>query len=203
MSDVESISNSLKNKNRRLSIKIGIGVVCMFGFAYLMVPLYSLVCKQTGINGKVYQAKVDPNLRIDYSREVSVVFSAAVHGHLHMQFKPLIKHITIHPGETKEVYFFSENDTGRFITVQAVPSITPGEAAKYIKKTQCFCFTQQSFVKNEEVDMPVIFHIDPNIPKYITSITLNYTMFDADRFNKHKPQLQRGWIHLEDKASTT
>lgn len=200
MSDPESPSDSLKDKNRRLSIKIGVGVVCMFGFAYLMVPLYSLVCKQTGINGKVYQAKVDPNLKIDYSREVTVIFSAAVHGHLNMQFKPLVRRISMHPGETKEVYFFSENDTGRFITVQAVPSITPGEAAKYIKKTQCFCFTQQSFVKNEKVDMPVIFHIDPDVPKYITSITLNYTMFDADRFNKHKPQLQRDWIHLEDKA---
>lgn len=197
MNDPSDHAKALASKNKRLGIKLGIGVVAMFGFAYLMVPLYSLVCKQTGINGKVYQAKEDPHVKIDYSRTIHVVFSSSVHGGLHMAFKPLIRQITIHPGETKEIYFFSQNKTGRFITVQAVPSITPGEAAKYLKKTQCFCFTQQSFVKNEKVDMPVIFHLDPDIPKYIQSISLNYTMFDADRFNKHQPQLQKGWIHLE------
>ena len=43
---------SQARKNKVLLIKLSLGVLFMFGFAYMLVPLYSLVCKQWGINGK-------------------------------------------------------------------------------------------------------------------------------------------------------
>ena len=184
-------------KNKRLLIKLSLGVLFMFGFAYMLVPLYNLVCKKTGINGKsTLRDAWNASPFVDQSRDITVQFTTTIHGDLPFQFKPLIKKITLHPGETKQVYFFAENDTGKIITVQAIPSIAPGEAAKYLKKTQCFCFTQQTFSQGERVDMPVIFHIDPEIPHDIKYLTLNYTLFDATHFIKKEKQYTQGRIPI-------
>jgi len=170
----------------------------MFGFCFMLVPLYALVCKQTGINGKVFGAvAIDPNMMVDKSRTITVQFSTTLHENLLFKFKPLVKHIELHPGETKTVYFYAENNTGRNIVVQAIPSISPGEAARYLKKTQCFCFTQQKLLKGEKVDMPVVFHLDPGIHDDVHVITLNYTLFDATDFaRKDVKHFTEGRIEL-------
>lgn len=189
--------NEVKQRNKRLIIKLSIGVVLMFGFCYMLVPLYNLVCKQAGLNGRSATRDVEAaHLAIDKTRDITVTFTTTIHGDLPFQFKPLIRHITMHPGETKQVFFFAENDSGHNMTVQAVPSIAPGQAAKYLKKTQCFCFTQQTLVKAEKVDMPVVFHLDPELPKDITYLTLNYTLFDATKFLKNVPHFTKGRIDL-------
>lgn len=188
--------DDIKKKNKRLLIKLTLGVLFMFGFCYMMVPLYTLVCKQLGINGKVYQVAESAHIAVDTSRSIRLEFSTSIQGTLPWQFEPVVRHVDIHPGETKEVFFFAENDSGHDMTVQAIPSIAPSEAAQYIKKTQCFCFTQQTLSKDEKVDMPVIFHIDPDLPKYIHEITLNYTLFDATKFIKKQKHFTTGRIEL-------
>ncbi len=193
----EKNQTDINQKNKRLVVKILVGVILMFGFAYLLVPLYSLVCKKTGINGRSSTRDNEtPSLTEDKSRTVTVTFMTTIHGHLHFKFKPVTQRLDIHPGETKQIYFYAENDTGHSITVQAIPSIAPSDAAKYLKKTQCFCFTQQTFFQHEKVDMPVIFHIDPEIPKDINYLTLNYTLFDATNFIKKEKHFTTGRIEL-------
>ncbi len=172
--------------NNRLILKLVCGVIFMFGFCYALVPLYTLLCKQTGINGKFYgKSQQDNNLQTDYSRTITVQFTTSINSQLNWQFKPLVNKITMHPGENKLVAFFAENDSGSDMTIQAIPSISPGVAAKYLKKTECFCFTQQTLLKGQKVNMPVLFHIDPELPNEITLITLSYTMFDATQYAKH------------------
>ncbi len=187
-----------KRKNRRLLVKLLLGVVFMFGFCYMLVPLYTLVCKQAGINGRSsIRDTVDSNYQVDKSRIIKVTFMTSIHGHLPFQFKPLIREVSLHPGETRQVYFFIENDSGHDMTVQAIPSVAPGLAASYLKKTECFCFTQQTLVKNEKADMPVIFHIDPDLPDDITYLTLNYTLFDATQYLKDVPHFTKGRIDIK------
>ncbi|MHA7840395.1 MAG: cytochrome c oxidase assembly protein [Gammaproteobacteria bacterium] len=185
-------------KNKVLLIKLSLGVLFMFGFAYMLVPLYSLVCKQWGINGKADTAvaQAPKNLTVDAERTIEVGFSTTVHGKMSFIFKPLERKVHIHPGETKLVYFFAQNNVGHDITVQAIPSITPDVAAKYLKKTQCFCFTQQYFYAGEKADMPVYFYVDPKLPKNIKEITLSYTLFDATQYKKKGPHFTQGRIHL-------
>jgi cytochrome c oxidase assembly protein subunit 11 len=188
---------NISKKNRRLTIKIGIGVVLMFGFCYALVPLYSLVCKQEGINGRsTLRDQENSGVLVDKSRTITVEFTTTIHGEVNFKFRPLISHIDIHPGETKQVYFYAENDTGHNIIVQAIPSIAPGIAAKYLKKTQCFCFTQQAFSSHEKAEMPVIFHVDPEIPKDVTFFTLNYTLFDASDYIKNQKHFTAGRIEI-------
>jgi cytochrome c oxidase assembly protein subunit 11 len=62
---------------------------------------------------------------------------------------------------------------------QAVPSISPTEAARYLHKTQCFCFSPQHFTVGEGREMPVRFIVDPNLPHNIDRITLSYTFYDT------------------------
>jgi cytochrome c oxidase assembly protein subunit 11 len=175
-----------RRSHKRLLYVLVCGVIFMFGFAYMLVPLYQLICKQTGINGKAasYAATAAPGMKIDYSRTINVTFTTTLHNNLLFKFTPLQRHIQIHPGERKLVYFLAANESGHEMTVQAVPSITPVDAARFLKKTECFCFTQQYFFKGEKADMPVYFFIDPAISRNIKEVTLSYTLFDATGFIK-------------------
>lgn len=190
-------TQTIKQKNKRLIGYILIGVVFMFGFAYMLVPLYNLVCKQIGLNGRsTTRDALDLNVQIDTSRTVLVKFTTNIPNNLAFIFTPLRTHIRVHPGETKTIWFHIKNQTGHRITIQAVPSIAPSDTAIYLKKTQCFCFTQQTFEKGDNYKVPVIFHIDPKLPKKFKYLTLQYTLYDATHYLKQEKQFRKGRIHL-------
>ncbi|MDX1901017.1 MAG: cytochrome c oxidase assembly protein [Gammaproteobacteria bacterium] len=194
-----NLSPEQQKKNKRLIRILVCGVIFMFGFCYMLVPLYRLVCQQTGVNGQSVRSAsaVDANMQMDRSRTIKVYFSTVLHGGLQFKFIPLQRSIDVHPGERKLIYFYAENQTGRELTVQAIPSITPVDAARFLKKTECFCFTQQYFYKKEKADMPVYFFIDPHVSKDIKEITLSYTLFDATEFvKKNQKHFTKGRIDL-------
>lgn len=58
-----------------------------------------------------------------------------------------------------------------------MPSIAPGEGAKYFRKTECFCFQAQEFAPAEQRDLRVQFYLDPALPEYVDRITLSYTLY--------------------------
>jgi cytochrome c oxidase assembly protein subunit 11 len=190
--------NPTPKSHKRLTLILLAGVLFMFGFCYALVPIYKFVCKREGLNGKGanYAAVVNPGMKIDKSRTIKVFFTTTLHGGLQFNFIPLQRSIEIHPGETRLIYFYAENQTGREMTVQAIPSITPADGAKFLKKTECFCFTQQYFFTKEKADMPVYFFIDPAIPKEIKEVTLSYTLFDASGFEKKQARFTKGRIDL-------
>lgn len=194
----EKREREFKQKNKRLTLILAVGVLFMFGFCYMLIPLFNIMCKQFGLNGKGANSAsvVAPGMKVDKSRTIKVTFTTTINGALKFKFIPLQRHLEIHPGETKLVYFFAENQSGNELTAQAVPSITPNDAARFLKKTECFCFTQQYFFKGEKADMPVYFFIDPAVPKDIKEITLNYTLFDAGGFEKKQERFTKGRINL-------
>ena len=156
--------------------------VLRFGFGFALVPIYNSLCKALSINGKVVQDTSqyhDTPGVIANEREVTVEFVATNNGGVPWAFYPKIAQITVHPGKIARLAFYAENKTNRRMTVQAIPSVTPGIAAKYIKKTECFCFTQQTLNGHEAMDMPLLFHLDPDLPADIKTITLAYALFDV------------------------
>jgi len=170
----------LRNKNFRLMMILLIIVVLMFGFGYLMVPFYNVLCNVLGINGKTGSATVAANVSsIDKTRMITVQFIASNNANLPWKFYPLKTTVRVHPGANTKVAFFAENESGKTMTVQAIPSVTPGLAAVYLKKTECFCFAQQTLASKESMDMPLLFHIDRDIPKNINTVTLGYTLFNV------------------------
>lgn len=170
-----------KSAHKRLLVTLVLIGIGMFGFGYAMVPLYNTFCSVLGINGKtggpvVYNEK---NAVVDMTRTITVEFLTTNNESLPWTFHPNKTSIEIHPGEQTKVTFFAKNNADKVMTVQAIPSVTPGIAAKYLKKTECFCFTAQTLKSHDARDMPVLFHLDPKLPKNINTVTLSYTLFDV------------------------
>lgn len=169
-------------KKKRLPIILGMVALGMFGFGFALVPIYNSLCKNLGINGKTNTQAIaydERHATIDTSREVLVEFVATNNSGVPWAFYPKITKIRVHPGEIAKLAFYAENKTDNPMTVQAIPSVTPGIAAKYLKKTECFCFTQQTLNGHEAMNMPLLFHLDPDLPKNVKTITLSYTLFDV------------------------
>ncbi len=85
----------------------------------------------------------------------------------------------IHPGRVYEARFVARNRSSRTLTGQAVPSVTPGDAARHFSKTECFCFTRQTLEGGETREMPVRFVVDERLPTHIRTLTLAYTFFEV------------------------
>ena len=61
---------------------------------------------------------------------------------------------------------------------KAIPSVTPFKAADFLHKTECFCFESQELKKGEELNMPLRFIVDRDIPRDVDRLTLSYTLYD-------------------------
>jgi cytochrome c oxidase assembly protein subunit 11 len=173
---------SAAKKQRKLLLFLSAIVLGMFGFGFALVPIYNSLCKALGINGKTSMIAVnyDPKTaKIAYDREVLVQFIATNNSGVPWAFYPKVQKIKVHPGEIAKLSFYAENKTDHRMVVQAVPSVTPGIAAKYLKKTECFCFTQQTLNGHEAMDMPLLFHLDTDLPEDVHTMTLAYTLFDV------------------------
>ncbi|MCY7295731.1 cytochrome c oxidase assembly protein [Alteromonas sp. a30] len=171
---------SAKPNNAKLVGKLVVVVFGMFGFGFALVPLYDVFCDITGINGKTNDtAATYTNVEIDQSREVVVEFITRTNKQIPWEFEPVIKRMVVHPGEMYQADFVLRNSESRDVIAQAVPSVSPGQAALYLNKTECFCFEQQPLVAGQRVVMPMRFYVDPDLPKDIEVFTLNYTLYDV------------------------
>lgn len=171
-----------EKKHLKLISILAAVVIGMFAFGFALVPIYNSLCKTLGINGKVDLKPVayDSNTtKVNNSRLVTVEFVATQNPSIPWSFYPRIKKIKIHPGEMAKLSFYAENRSNDRMIIQAIPSITPGIAAKYLKKTECFCFTQQTLNGHEAMDMPLLFHLDPDLPENVKTVTLSYTLYDV------------------------
>ena len=157
--------------------------VLMFGFGYLLVPLYDKFCEVTGLGGRTGDAVVEQTLsgEVDYSRTVTVHFDANVNSALPWDFRPTEVMMEVHPGKLYETTYFARNRSSRPVVAQAVPSVAPGQASLYFNKTECFCFTEQLLGPGETQDMPVRFIVDPNLPDRVDLVTLSYIIYQNEQ----------------------
>jgi cytochrome c oxidase assembly protein subunit 11 len=169
----------LAAENAKTVKKLVFVVIGMLGFSFALVPLYDVFCDLTGLNGKPSdKAAVYESVVIDESRIVKVEFITRTHAGMPWEFEAQVAEVKVHPGEMGEVAFYVRNPSNRDIIAQAIPSVSPGTAALYINKTECFCFKHQPLKAGEEALMPMKFYVDPQLPKNITVLTLQYTLYD-------------------------
>ncbi|HLW73902.1 MAG TPA: cytochrome c oxidase assembly protein [Gammaproteobacteria bacterium] len=169
-------------KKRHRGLVLGLlGMVAgMFAFGFVLVPLYRVVCQLTGLNGTgVETSSAAYAGEVDRDRSVTVQFLATVNSKLPFAFRPDAGTMQVHPGELYGTSFFAANQSGADVTAQAVATYGPGEAARYVHKTECFCFTKETFGAHESRHMPVRFYLDPALPKDITIVTISYTYFNV------------------------
>lgn len=173
--------------NRQMLIKLAVIAVLMFGFGYALVPMYRAICELTGINVvtnkneygvRAYGAVKPKNTQVDESRTITVEFDANSRGPF--RFRPVKNYLEVHPGEMAQITYEVVNEQDRTIMAQAIPSYAPKVATQHFTKLDCFCFAQQTLKPKESRQMPVVFIIDPNLPKDVKTITLSYTFFEIN-----------------------
>jgi cytochrome c oxidase assembly protein subunit 11 len=175
------MDSGIQAANRRVLGKLLWVVAGMFGFVFALVPLYDVFCQVTGLGGKTSAtAAVVSDVQVDEDRLVTVEFVASLNADMPWVFRPEVVEMQVHPGKTYQTSYYAENLAGHAITGHAVPSVSPGSAARHFKKTECFCFTEQHFESGEGRDMPVSFMLDPRLPEHVGRVTLSYTFFDKD-----------------------
>ncbi|PYH78017.1 cytochrome c oxidase assembly protein Cox11 [Aspergillus uvarum CBS 121591] len=170
------------------TMSIILGTVAL---AYGSVPLYKMICQQTGWNGQPSTthrggdndtaSRVKP---VTDARRLRITFNGSVSDVLPWKFTPQQREVRVLPGETALAFFTATNKGPTDIIGVATYSVTPGQVAPYFSKIQCFCFDEQKLNAGESVDMPVFFFIDPDFVtdpamKGIDTITLSYTFFKA------------------------
>ena len=170
-----------KSENRKLLLQLMAMAVGMFGFGFLLVPIYDVICDLTGLNGRFTSGAIaDVREAPDLERTVTVEFMTIVNPGAPWAFEPVKRKLKVHPGQIYDAEFMAQNLSTSNVIGQAIPSVAPGQATRYFQKTECFCFTQQAFTGNETRIMPVRFIIDPDLPENIDNITLAYTFFRVD-----------------------
>ncbi len=176
--------------NRGMLGKLIVITLVMFGFGYALVPMYRAICDALGINvlsvseQRVTQgwlggskAGAKANTQVDTSRLITVEFDANARGP--WDFKPAVSSLQVHPGELATVMYEFRNVQNRTMAAQAIPSYAPRNAAGHFNKLECFCFNEYTLAPGERKDWPVVFVIDPKLPKDVTTITLSYTFFEV------------------------
>jgi cytochrome c oxidase assembly protein subunit 11 len=172
-------------RHGRLIAKCLLGVAAAFAFAFALVPLYDTFCRALGLNGKTFvrggleTIAGEPAPKVDASRIVTVEFVGTVMPGLPWELRPLDVSVDLHPGELQHTRFLVRNTAKVAITGQAIPSVSPGQAASHFQKIECFCFTQQTLGPGEAREMPLAFIVKPELSEDIRTISLSYVFYPA------------------------
>ena len=179
------VGRALRSDNVHMLGKLLVVTALMFGFGYSLVPIYRTICTALGINvlslsereATANTVRYDKNTQVDTSRSITVEFDANAHGP--WEFRPALRSLEVHPGEIATVMYQFKNVQNRTMAAQAIPSYAPMQAMRYFNKLECFCFSEYTLKPGEGKEWPVVFVIDPKLPKDVKTITLSYTFFEV------------------------
>ena len=179
-----TLSTLLRGDNRRMTGKLAVVAVLMFGFGYALVPIYKAICNALGVNVLSVSERGGPvartapaNTQVDRSRTVTIEFDANARGP--WDFKPALRSLQVHPGEVATVMYEFRNRQNRTMAAQAIASFAPMNSAAHFNKLECFCFNEYTLAPGESKQWPVVFYVDSKLPKDVTTITLSYTFFEV------------------------
>jgi cytochrome c oxidase assembly protein subunit 11 len=170
------MNEQTSRQNASLVRRLGLMVVGSFAFGFALVPLYDVFCEIAGIRVNASPADAQESASA-VDRRVAVEFVSAVAPGDPWELVPLASDVTVQPGKLSEARFRIRNRASIEVTGQAVPSVAPAYAARYLHKTECFCFTPQAFGPAEEREFVVRFIVDAGIPQNVDRVTLAYSMY--------------------------
>lgn len=173
--------SALTASNNRLAWKLSLIVLAGLLFAFAIAPLYDVLCKELGLNGRADSTMTasDKNMKVDKTRWVTVIFTGNTMPGLAWSFQPSDATLRVHPGEITLTSYTAKNNGADSELGVAVPSVTPELAALYFKKIECFCFKQQTLKSGESKKMPVMFYVRPDLPSDVNTVTLNYAFYNG------------------------
>lgn len=164
-----------RRENASLTRRLLVMVAGSFAFGFALVPLYDVICEAAGI--RVNDAPSAIAETAGNGREVALEFVSIVAPGGEWELVPLTTELVAQPGRLHEAQFMIRSRASVPVVGQAVPSVAPAYTAKYLQKTECFCFTPQDFGPAQEREFTVRFIIDPDLPPQVDRMTLAYSMY--------------------------
>ena len=172
------MNGELQLRNRQLMGKLLVIAVGMLGFGFAMVPMYRQICDALGLTQT--RAVGAMNTQVDSSRSVTVELLATSAG-LPWTFEAIDRSVTVHPGELATVRYRVVNTLERPVVARAIMNTAPANAARWIEKQECFCFSEQKLAPGEAREMPVVFRVSRDAPADLSTISISYTFFEAGK----------------------
>ncbi len=179
---------SLARRNGRTAALMALLVAAMVGLAFAAVPLYRLFCQVTGFAGTTMRTDEAAAAAVKPipGKSISIRFDANVSRDLSWEFHPAEPHRTVDIGARSMAVYSARNMSSAPLTGTATFNVTPVQAGQYFSKIQCFCFEEQRLEPGQEVQMPVVFFVDPRIlddpaTRGISEITLSYTFYPVEQ----------------------
>ena len=165
----------LRRENASLTRRLLLMVAGSFAFGFALIPLYDVFCEAAGI--RVNETPSSAVESATASRPVTVEFMSMLSPGDEWELVPETSAIVVQPGTLQEAKFLIRSRASVPIVGQAVPSIAPAYTARYLQKTECFCFTPQHFGPAQEREFTVRFILDPALPPQVDRMTLAYSMY--------------------------
>lgn len=166
------------SKNKKLGLVLGGVGILMFAFAFANVPAFKMFCRKLGFG-------LSPNVQSSDAtaqeatggREIEVLFMGVVAGNAPIAFGPVEATKEVRLGQQTETAYRFVNLSKDTIRFRPVHSILPEAAATRFSLKKCFCFDDQTLLPKQEITMPVVFSILPDLDSNVQRVTLNYTLF--------------------------
>ena len=147
-----------------------------FAFGFALVPLYKVICEAAGIKVNDRPSSIQAS-SAGVGRHVRLEFMSLLPDGSDFELVPETKAMTLQPGKLYEAKFRIRSRSTVPVVAQAVPSIAPITTSRYLQKTECFCFTPQSFAGDQTRELTVRFIVDPKLPRDVDRLTLAYALF--------------------------
>ena len=163
----------------------------MLGLSFAAVPLYDLFCRVTGFGGTTQNASEKEIPKIVINQDYKLRFDTNSNGELNWKFYPEKNTINLKPGEVHTVKFFVENNSKSLTSGSATFNVSPSTFGIYLNKIGCFCFEKQTLEAGQKRDFLLTFFLDPKVvddnkTKDISDVTLSFTFFSSEYFEKDK-----------------
>jgi cytochrome c oxidase assembly protein subunit 11 len=170
-----SRDQATRRENASLTRRLLLFTAGSFAFGFALVPLYDVICEAAGIRVNEAPSRMGESAAAD--RKVALEFVSIVAPGGEWELIPETRETVVQPGRLHEAKFVIRSRAAVPVTGQAVPSVAPSYTAKYLQKTECFCFTPQDFAPAEEREFTVRFIVDPDLPPQVDRMTLAYSMY--------------------------
>jgi cytochrome c oxidase assembly protein subunit 11 len=169
------VDEPVRKANRSLTRSLVLMAVGSFAFGFALIPLYKVICEAAGI--KVNDRPSKMQVSEAAGRKVTLEFMSLLAAGSDFELVPETREMTLQPGKLYEAKFRIRSLSTVPVVAQAVPSVAPISTARYLQKTECFCFTPQAFKASEQREFTVRFIIDPALPSQVDRMTLAYSMY--------------------------
>ena len=181
----------LQQKNTKVALYAALLAAAMLGLGYASVPLYRIFCQVTGFGGTTQRASLSDAIAAEFAGKqiagatMSVRFDANVDSDVPWTFRAEQVTKTVKLGERTMAFYYARNNSNEPITGTASFNVSPVQTGQYFNKIQCFCFTEQTLQPGQQVQMPVLFFVDPKIrddenAASVEQITLSYTFHRSE-----------------------